>query len=175
MATRLRMPLEYSPMILRSACSWNSSINSRARSLAVGRGKAVHPAHEFQELDAAQTVEEQRFVRHQSDSRFLISNSSPGSLKPRISMLPPSLGNQSGQHPDGRRFPRAVGTEEAEEGSPRHFQVHAIDGGFETVRFSKIAHQDGGGHPSSLRLRRHPEVVVETGPSLVYIEPILGY
>src|ERR1022692_2277187 len=91
MATRLRMPLEYSPMILRSACSWKRSINSPARCMAVGRGNPYMrptnsrnsaPLRRSKSSDSSGT----------SPMRFLTSSSSPGSLKPRISMLPASQG-----------------------------------------------------------------------------------
>ena len=150
MATRFRMPFEYSPMIFRSACSWNSSINSPARSIAVGRGSPyILPTNSRNSTPVSRSKSSDSSGT--SPIRFLISSSSPGSLKPRISMLPPSDGNQARQHPDGRRLARAVGPQKSEERSPRHFQVHAIHGGLKPVRFSKIAHQDGGGHPSSLR------------------------
>src|ERR1035437_2653943 len=91
MATRLRMPLEYSPMILRSAWSWNRSISSPARSIAVARGKPY-----MRPTNSRNSTPLRRSKSSDSSGtrpmRCLISSSSPGILRPRISMLPPSEG-----------------------------------------------------------------------------------
>src|SRR5438876_3672792 len=55
-------------------------------------------------------------------------------------------GNQAGEHPDGGGLARAVGAEEAEEGATRDFEIHAIDGGFQTIKLPEVVDQDSGGH-----------------------------
>src|SRR5437899_1849685 len=55
-------------------------------------------------------------------------------------------GNQASEHPDGGGLARAVGAEEAEEGATRDFEIHAIDGGFQTIKLPEVMDQDGGGH-----------------------------
>src|ERR1039457_6237342 len=85
------MPLEYSPMILRSAGSCIRSISPPARSMAVGRGNPY-----MRPTNSRNSAPLRRSKSSDSSGtrpmRFLISSSSPGSLKPRISMLPPSAG-----------------------------------------------------------------------------------
>jgi hypothetical protein len=64
----------------------------------------------------------------------------------RPALSKPAGGNQSGERADGGGLAGAVGSEEAEERSARDFEIDAIDGCLEAIRFSKIADQDGGGH-----------------------------
>src|SRR5216684_1766780 len=59
-ATRFRIPFEYSAM---SFLGLSSSSNSPYRAR-----QSVHTAHEFQELRAGEAVEQQRFIRNQSDA-----------------------------------------------------------------------------------------------------------
>jgi hypothetical protein len=110
-----------------------------------GPRQPVHAAHEFQELGAAQTVEEQRFLGHQADA-LLDLQFVPGELEAQDLDAAAIGGNQSGEHADGGRLSSAVGSQEAEERSARDFEIDAVDRGLEAIRFSKIADQDGGGH-----------------------------
>ena len=67
--------------------------------------------------------------------RCLISSSCSGKTEAEDLDGAAIGGNQAGEHADGGGLARAVGAEEAEEGAARHFEIHAIDGGFQSVDF----------------------------------------
>ena len=68
MATRLRMPLEYSAISLRALVQLEQ-LQQLARALrGHGPREAVHAADEFEKLPAGEAVEQQRFIGHQADA-----------------------------------------------------------------------------------------------------------
>ena len=63
-------------------------------------------------------------------------------------MLPEVRRNQPRQHPDGGRFTRSVGPQEAEETAPWNHQVETVHGGLGVVNFCKPrTTMAGGRHP----------------------------
>ena len=116
--------------------------------------EAVHAADELQEFGAAEAVEQQRLVGNQADApldgqffgRHAIAENFDGAAVGR---------NESGEHPDGGRFARAIRTEEAEEGTAGDLQCDAVHGRFEPIGLSEVADQDRRrGHIRSVRCRR---------------------
>src|SRR6185369_11790898 len=115
-----------------------------------GTRQTIHSAYKFKKLDAGKSVKEEGFVGDEADS-FLNLQFVLGEFETQDLNGPAIAGNQPGEHTDSGRFPGAVGPKKTEKRSARNFEIDAIDGGFEPVRFSKIADQDGGRHAYSLR------------------------
>src|SRR5258708_6499839 len=109
---------------------------------APGRGFAVEPIHasgEVQKFGSRQTSEERHaFGNHANLPLHIYSmfcEIEPEDFNPSRTRR-----QQSGEHPDGGRFPRAIGTEEAEELSRRDPQINVVDG----EQFSEASSQTLG-------------------------------
>jgi hypothetical protein len=107
-----------------------------------GPRQAVHAAHKFQKFRAGEPVEQQRFVGDQADAALdfkILFGQTIAQQFDRAAIVR----DESGENADGGGFARAIGSEKAEEGPARHFQVDAIHRRLGSIVFSEAADQDG--------------------------------
>ena len=94
----------------------------------------VHPADEFDELEAGQMVEQKCFIRNESDA-LLDLHVSFGHGQPEQFDGAGGRRRETHQHADGGGFSGAVRAEKSEETSSRDTEIQAIDCGFISVDF----------------------------------------